>query len=194
MKKSSETKIKRLPFTTQLSSTVTVANYREYEEKHLQKEIAEFIKQRFTERYIAPLQGANKHGFSMIAVCCLMIEALESFWQGKEDTRNISKAMFQDFFSRNSDLADFNDFDFYHNIRCGVLHQAETREGWLISRLGKDPLLDLENKIINATKFQKKLEIILEVYCQQLTDASWNDHIWKMFRFKMNAVCRNCGA
>lgn len=77
----------RTPETTKLSSTITVEAYRKLEQNKKQKEIAKFIKQRFTERYIAPMQGANKHGFSMMAVSCLTIEALESFWQGKKDTR-----------------------------------------------------------------------------------------------------------
>jgi hypothetical protein len=52
----------------------------------------------------------------------------------------------------------------------------------------------LENKVINATKFQSKLEESLGDYCKKLEDApSWDDPIWEMLRKKIDAVCKNCG-
>jgi len=37
---------------------------------------------RFTERYIDPARGTPRHGFTMLAIGCLMLEALESFKRG----------------------------------------------------------------------------------------------------------------
>ena len=75
-----------------LSERVTVAEYLKLEKNKDQKGIAKFIQDRFTERYIEPLRGCNTHGFSIMAVSCLMIEALESFRQGWPDTDGKGKS------------------------------------------------------------------------------------------------------
>ena len=72
-----------------------------------------------------------------MAVSCLVIETLESLSiQGKNDTKGHSKEMFAAFFKRNTPLGVFAGGDdwFYKKIRCGILHQSETREGWRILR------------------------------------------------------------
>ena len=46
--------------------------------------------------------------------------------------------------------------DFYKNVRCGILHNGETKNNWKIIRSGK--LFNEENKSINATEFLKYLD------------------------------------
>ena len=61
-----------------LSSSVTVAKYRMLEVDKNRDGLANFIQERFTERYISPLRRRNpsqKNGFCIMAICCLMIEA-----------------------------------------------------------------------------------------------------------------------
>ncbi|GIV98630.1 hypothetical protein [Roseiflexus sp.] len=182
-----------------LSSSVTVRKYRELEAAQDRKNIAEFIKERFKERYITPIASTDKkqkHGFCTMAICCLMIEALESFWQGWEDTRGESKNAFREFFQRcstqNLALGVFKDVadDFYTGVRCGILHQAETTNGWRIRR--KCQLYDPEQKMINATKFHRELENALKAYYEELRQADWNAPIWENLRRKMNKVIENC--
>ena len=50
--------------------------------------IADGIHRRFLERYLDPVSEPSKkrHGFTIMAVACLMIEALESFRRGWPDT------------------------------------------------------------------------------------------------------------
>lgn len=179
-----------------LSSTVTVSKYREFEASEEYKEaIISFIEERFTERYITPLQDrSTKHGFSMMAVNCLMIEALEAFWLGLIDTENPGAEVFTSFFNRNSNFKDFRGYGrtFYEDVRCGILHQAETKGGWRIIREGK--LFEPSKKIINATEFQKQLKKSLELYCDSLREASWDEEkgLWEKLKFKMDAICKNC--
>ncbi|ACL26653.1 hypothetical protein [Chloroflexus aggregans] len=181
-----------------LSSSVTVKKYRELEKAQDREGIANFILERFTERYITPIDSTDKkhglctstdkeqkhgfckstdkndkkHGFCTMAICCLMIEALESFWQGWEDTKGKSETAFHEFFQRcsrnNLALGAFKDVadDFYTGVRCGILHQAETTNGWRIRR--KDLLYDPEQKIINATAFHRELQNALKAYCEEL--------------------------
>ena len=122
-----------------------------------------------------------------------MIEALESFWQGWEDTNNIEgKEVFEGYFNRSTKLTVFKDTDFYRGVRCGILHQAETTNGWHIRRDG--PLLDIEAKTINATEFHNCLEMDLIRYCEQLRQYEWDNERWKNIRKKMHAIIKNCVA
>ncbi len=177
-----------------LSSLVTVTRYHQFERDKDQNEIADFIRERFTERYITPLCGATheKHGFCTMAICCLMIEALESFWRGWDNSRGKSREAFCYFFDRSPNLSDFRGHasDFYEHVRCGILHQAETMNGWLIRRKG--PLLDLEKSTINATKFHDEMKRCLSDYTEKLKESDWNDEIWKNLRKKMKAIITHC--
>lgn len=183
-----------------LSSSITIAKYRQLEAKKDRAAIADFLKERFTERYVRPLRGDRdmKHGFCTMAISCLMIEALESFWQGWSDTRNRSKEAFRSFFQRcleqglqlgkfaQDELSD----DFYYGVRCGILHQAETTREWRIRRKG--PLYDPDTKTINATKFHDELEKALWLYCDTLKQSDWDSTVWQNLRRKMRAVIEHC--
>ena len=182
-----------------LSNKITIKDYQQFESDKNREEIAKFIQERFTERYINPLRGdkTKKHGFCTMAICCLMIEALESFWKGWPDTQKKSKKAFQLFFKRclelKSELGKFSDqADFYEGVRCGILHQAETTNGWRISRKGD--LFDSNTKTINATKFHNELEKVLILYCKELKHEGWDIDIWQNLRKKMDAVINNCKA
>lgn len=175
-----------------LSSSTTVRKYREMEKKKDIEGIATFFKKRIAEKYILPFKGnENKNGFIMMASACLMIEALESFWQGWKKSPNSSLAFCQ-FFSRNPKFDDIRGLtqEFYTNIRCGIMHQGETTGGWHIRRDIKK-LFEASTKTIDATVFLKEMESSLEDYCSTLKSESWNSAVWKKFRKKMSNVCSN---
>ena len=74
---------------TELASGFTVRDYKAALDAQAKKTIAEALRRRFTERYISPVMpgpGKQMHGFTMMAISCLMIEALESFRHGWPDT------------------------------------------------------------------------------------------------------------
>lgn len=177
---------------TRLSSSTTVSRYRRLEKEMNRDEIVNFIRERFTERYIDPLRSDTKHGFCTMAISCLMIEAIESFWRGWSDSRGKSELAFCSFFARSNQFIAFRPIaqEFYKHIRCGILHQAETTGGWRIRRTGV--LFNQTDKTINATQFHNKLEKCLDEYCQALRTASWDEEVWKNLRKKMNAICKNC--
>lgn len=177
---------------TKLSSSVTVSQYRKLVQNDDRQTLAQFVRDRFYERYFRPIESTPKgakHGFMIMAVCCLVIETLESFYQGLGNTRNVSWRMFRDFFARGTSLNVFagNENWFYNDIRCGILHQGEARNGWRIVRNGA--LLDVPNKRINATKFIQEMHRAVGAYTDELRH---DDALWKAFKTKMNAVCKNC--
>jgi hypothetical protein len=174
-----------------LSKSCTVADYRNLVTARDQTSIAAFVVERFEERYLDALavDPSNKNGFAIMAVSCLMIEALESFYRGWTDSRGKSELAFCSFFSRCDAFDDFRSVagPFYRHVRCGILHQAETTGGWRIVRRG--PLRI--DRTINATKFAKALRHVLHEYASSLRRDNWDSAPWQAFRKKMNAVCRN---
>lgn len=183
-----------------LSRHVTIKEYQRREAARDRERIATFILERFSERYIKPLRTPETHGFCIMAICCLMIEALESFWQGWTNTKGCSKKAFISFFKRcqeqelDIDIREFSSLaeDFYENVRCGILHQAETTNGWRISRERDGKLFERTTKTINAELFLDQIEEALNRYCQTLRDSDWDDEVWTNLRKKMAAIIRNC--
>lgn len=175
---------------TKLSSSLTVAQYRVLEQANNREALGAFIQERFNERYFQPIENSSaRHGFAMIAIGCLVIESLESFYQGKGDTKGESREIFNSFFKRDTSFKVFASDDnwFYINIRCGILHQAETKGGWKLLRRG--PLCDINQKTINATIFIKELRKVVVGYAKQIET---DEDLWNCFKTKMNFVCGNC--
>ena len=122
---------------TELATKFTVGNYLDAVDTHDGEAIANAIHRRFRERYLDPASDPKKrHGFTMMAVACLMIEALESFRRGWLDTsgRGQGEHAFCSFFDAHVEFAPFRGHarEFYKGVRCGILHQAETTLGWRI--------------------------------------------------------------
>ena len=182
------------PDDVELARGYTVARYRALEVVKDKEQIAALITKRFTERYLAPtLSRRNvKHGFASMAIGCLMVEALESFRQGWPDTKDKSKAAFCSFFDAHAEFAAFRGHAerFWKDVRCGILHQAETRGGWTIRREG--PLFDSKDHIVNATAFLRSLGKVLKGYRTNLKQSNWDSDLWKNCRKKMKSVCDTC--
>ncbi len=174
---------------TRLSSTVTVEQYLRIEAEDDRQAAAEFVRTRFEERYLAPaLDSATRHGFAMMALACLTIEALQSFRKGLGSTRNQSRALFRTFFAEHETFILFSEGNwFYDDIRCGLLHQAEARSGWRIVRRGV--LIDLESRTINADKFLRALRSAVHDYARSI---AFDDKLWSNFKTKMACVVKNC--
>jgi hypothetical protein len=179
------------PKHVELARGYSVARYLRLEEAHDSREIARLISRRFTERYLAPtLASCNvKHGFSSMAIGCLMVEALESFRQGWPDTKNKSQQAFCSFFEAHDEFAAFRGHAerFWKDVRCGILHQAETRGGWRIRRSGV--LFDPQELTVNATAFMGRLGRVLKSYCRRLATADWEGDAWRKCRRKLKAMC-----
>lgn len=177
---------------TLLSSTVSLPTYVGLEAQQDREAIAAFVYQRFHERYIRPFaSNSKKNGFIMMASSCLMIEALESFWQGWKKSPNGALAFCQ-FFDRNDRFLPLRGFsqEFYVNVRCGIMHQGETTGGWHIRRDLKT-LFDDKSLTIDATRFLAVLEACLSDYRDKLKAEDWDAKIWRQLRKKMKEVCAN---
>jgi hypothetical protein len=176
-----------------LAQRTTVAQYRQMEVDKDRREIAEFLRARFTERYFKPLESVKSpHGFFIMAISCLLIEAIQAFrngWQGITEHR---KKPYRKFFRDHPSfgVAPLQADELYANIRSGILHLGETYGGWRILRRG--PLLDFENRTVNATLFFAEVHHSFEEYCAKLERSAWASDLWNKFRSRMNDLIRNC--
>ena len=90
------------PELTELATGFTVRDYTLAVAARNKDGIADAIRRRFVERYLEPVTSSkHEHGFTMMAISCLMIESLESFQQGWPNSRDKSKAAFCYFFDDN---------------------------------------------------------------------------------------------
>lgn len=200
-----------------------ISNYREFEKTQNQKAIAEIIHLRLYGRYIKPFEfdDANfrkefKNGFTMMANCCLLIETYIAFKKENslllKNQKPYSAKHFAYFFTEEPEFSLLNDLpvdannewilgkgkpglvnDFYDNVRCGILHYGETRNGWTINRENGDKYVDVMSKSINAFSFMSRLRRVIERYTQNLgDDLNWNSTEWLNARNKMDDVIYNC--
>jgi hypothetical protein len=183
-----------------LASKFTVGHYLDAVAARNRDVIADGLHRRFAERYLQPAWDATGpgRGFAMMAIACLMVEALESFRRGWPDTRGRgqSEHAFCSFFDAHDAFAPLRGHarEFYEGVRCGILHQAETTLGWRIRREGQ-LLASIDGvRTINARAFVQALRKALDSYRENLKAAAWEDEIWKHLRKKMERVCANCGA
>jgi hypothetical protein len=185
------------------SDNVTIARYEQWCAKENRREITQFVYDRLHGRYLKPFEFEDRrfvkefrNGFAMMANCCLLIETLESFYHGWGTSRGKREEAFQKFFAHKKRFADFATnglpMAFYRNIRCGILHQGETKGGWRITRKAKAPLFQPERREINAVKFMAALKLSLGDYRDLLVLSEWDSEVWHNLRKKMKTVVENC--
>ncbi|MDR1349050.1 MAG: hypothetical protein LBJ63_11620 [Prevotellaceae bacterium] len=183
---------------------ITIKEYLKYVEEKNKEKLAEFVCQRLYARYLKPFKYNNdeyKNGFAIMANCCLLIETLQSFKEGLGDSKGQSECLFKIFFKDDKIFKEHKEFqkiDFYHNIRCGILHQGETKGGWKIERGSVSEsecvdLINLPNHTIDSEKFADELKKSLEAYSEELkTSDDWYNELWENFRCKMRFIISHC--
>lgn len=124
-------------------------------------EVIEWYNQRLNLRYFAPMKRTQDQidgaGFTLTTIQCVLIEHLASITQGKIHNQECNKNspnyeysssskhfqdflkssyLFQDYFTSQLSLKpEFDTTDFYTNVRCGLLHEACTKNNWRINTL-----------------------------------------------------------
>lgn len=161
------------------------------EAKAWEDAFSEFFQTRLDLRYLRPIQILQSHdtyqgeGFTILAVQCSLVEFLESTTQGinyryrikgqamGEFEYSSSKKVFIEFLSTRH---PFNEIfsrdaanDFYTNVRCGLLHEARTKNGWRIwAEAVDDRIADVGSRIVYRNGFQQALLTYIENYRRRL--------------------------
>ncbi len=148
-------------------------------------------------KFICLIEKDTFAGFAVLALDCLLIETLKQFWEGVRDSKGKSKPYFIQFLTNSSFGEFFSNGKaemFYCQIRCGILHQAETKENSLIKTSG--PLVkytdDGKGLIVNRKLFHEQLMKEFETYISRLLDPS-EQELREKFIKKMDYICRVSG-
>ncbi|HET6218574.1 MAG TPA: hypothetical protein VFE27_16240 [Acidobacteriaceae bacterium] len=138
-------------------------------------------------------------GFSTLALDCLLIETLNQFYKGLDETPSPHVDEFREFFLNSEHFRDhFSDETakiFYWHIRCGLLHQAQTKKKSFI-RADDSAMITVTTNdvrdgiIVNRVKFHEAVERVIESYIKRLLDGGVaNDALRTNFIVKMKLIC-----
>jgi hypothetical protein len=168
------------------------------------------FEKRLNERYIKPAEEIQNNlsvcgeGFSITVILCTLIEALETFYYGKcykyekprtnmEYGNGKSKLLFVSFLTTKEPFCNYFSKalaeDFFINVRCALLHEAMTRNGWTI-RIDTDVLVEQKEnkKVLNRFYFLNDLKEYIKNYKGVVLDSKERK---KAFIRKMNCICKN---
>lgn len=171
-----------------------------------------FFYTRIKTRFLDPIKwilekGVDAgEGFSAVALQCILIEFLEATFQGKIYTTaqkprsfeyNSSKQLFSDFLLKHPPFSEHfkskaNANGFFDNIRCGLLHEAATKETSRINNAPNHNLLvlfekdDPSNMRIYRENFYRAILEFIESYRESL----FSDKVLQVnFIRKMDDIC-----
>jgi hypothetical protein len=172
-------------------------------------QLADFIEARHQERFLRPIQELCKaigntqgYGFASMAICCLLIETVQSYRDGLPTTDNRELIRLRQanrvperyqlpsnlkVRGENEFRRFFHDFrkcfpklsaaSFYKNVRCALLHQGQTKHRWTLRAYGSE-ICDPVRRIIYRNKFAEALEDAFGEYLRDLRTKAWTDALW----------------
>jgi hypothetical protein len=181
-------------------------------EKKLWKKVYnDFLYDRIKIRYLDPIKAIEDtigeyqgEGFSIVTIQCSLIEFLETTITGETykfknpDPKNFeynqSKKKFINFLEKRFPFSRIFDHnlakDVYENIRCGLLHEAQTKGNWLIRVDNESDLIESRSDgmiVFDRDKFQKLLKKFFKKYKIDLLKDS---NLQIALRRKINVICR----
>jgi hypothetical protein len=133
-------------------------------------------------------------GFVVLAIDCLLAETIQQFVEGVTNGDRRSKMLVTKLLAGPRFQPDFDEKarkDFYTDIRCGLLHQAEAKSMWLIRRK-QEKLLQRRGfgtgYIVDVERLHASLQNSLNDYLAQLCEpnnATLRTNLWN----KMDHIC-----
>jgi len=167
----------------------------------------EIFRERIETRYLQPvdllvgldenrLAPERRFGFTVLAIDCLLVETLQAFTEGRTNTERVSRSIFVTFLTTRRLFRHFFDAAlaerFYKEIRCGILHQAETTGNTRIWSVGPLVQIDGQKLILNRSEFHKRLRGEFDTYVSDLAGGA-DKKLRTNFRAKMDYICSFAG-
>jgi hypothetical protein len=166
----------------------------------------DYFYKRIDSRYLTPIGQLQSHetqggeGFSIVTIQCALIEFLAAMVEGKnysfEKTKDPhaysnSGDLFRTFLSSQDPFAKSftKDIatDFYKSVRCGLLHEARTKNGWRIKTTAPGGrTVDAAKKILYRHRLHKDLEQFIASYRKRLLS---DKALQAAFIRKFDALC-----
>lgn len=133
-------------------------------------------------------------GFVVLSINCLLVETIQQFIEGVIDGNGQSKRLCKEFLKGPRFQPCFDTekvrSDFYRDIRCGLLHQAEAKNKWVVRRKRAQLLTKVgtDGYIIDVERFHVAIRNTLEDYLKCICRPESLDLRAKLWT-KMNHLC-----
>ena len=159
----------------------------------------EIMRGRIEGRYLGPMRSLiqadpNKNGFAAMALCCLLIETLLQFREGFPRTPDRENRVWYSRFLHNqlghvfsSQMAD----RFYYDIRCGILHSAQTKNNSCLT-FDTDYVVKVQGNgvmMVDVQGMYHEIDHYFRRYCEELVDPD-NIELRKSFINKMDDITK----
>jgi hypothetical protein len=182
------------------SSDYLKLNLNELDSHDWEKAIKIFEKRLF-ERFVEPIDKLiefesdlkpidKKYGFTILAIDCMILETLQSFYEGKLDTNGKSEKVFKRFLTQRDNFKKhFNNNTasiFFKDFRCGILHQLETYQKAKVWSIGELLYFNDNIMIINRNEFHECIKKEIDIYIGKLKNE---DELKENFKNKMDFIC-----
>ncbi len=178
-------------------------------------EALHFFEDRINERYLNPIEnirGVGGHnnllgaGFAICTLLCALIENLETFHRGINFKRSqpgeyeygngCSKKLFTDFLKTKAPFKYFFENDpnladsFYIGVRCSLLHDASTCDGWVIN-IEEHEIISVRDgkRILHRSLFMAGIIHYINEYKALLMQPE-NDELRSAFIRKFDGICK----
>lgn len=151
------------------------------------------IKGRFLNQIDSMLTDVRFNGFAIMALNCLLIETLMQFRYGYEETPRKKNKEKYSFFLLNEFPNVFTSADiamrFYEDIRCGILHSAQTKNDAILTDQSRY-IIELKNGVFSVSVLclSSELKKYIDSYCIELADRN-QKNTRTAFVKKMNYIC-----
>lgn len=163
----------------------------------------DYLEKRLMDRFMEPADELirlestvtaidKKYGFAVLALDCLLLETIQSFYDGITDSTGKSKSLFVKFLlNRNSFKNHFKEEDeavrFYKDFRCGILHQGQTSKETKVWAVGDLIWRTNGFVIVNRQLFHENIKIELNEYLGILRRKE-DESLLDNFKTKMNFI------
>lgn len=168
--------------------------------------MVEIFRDRIESRFLKPIRLIAEHhdigefsGFSILALDCLIIETLNQFYSGLDETAGAHNKAFWNFFKSSEFFKNHfsrkKAFTFYSHYRCGILHQAQTKRKSVVRIDQKTMIQSVEGNIsegliVDRSKFHEAVENEISSYMERLKrGGEENAELRSNFVKKMNIIC-----
>ncbi len=174
------------------------------------KEAFDLFIERIESRYLNIINHLEKdgkregEGFTIVTILCSLIEFLETTRRGInfvnkksgdllefEYNNGCSKKFFISFLTKQKSFLLSEDLarEFYSNVRCALIHEAQTKGGWRI-RVDTPKLITKYDSgyILNPVILNKKIYQYIYLYKKELFSS---EELKLAFIRKFDSICEN---
>ncbi len=166
------------------------------------EEAVSILKDRITGRFLEPIKllidtNSHRNDFSAMALMCLLIDTFMQFRFGlPRSESNESRDNYVRFMEEYLQIHPKDARRFYTDIRCGIIHSAETTNGSVLDPVHDEKTRAIRSFVLNANKsflivnvlsLYNLLENYFNSYCDELLDCI-DTECRRNFIMKMDSI------